>query len=158
MKGTPAVIGLALALALAGCRLSYLPEIPYVNSLPPAALARLVDGGGRIVGNAVLSQESGGVRILLDVIALPSGNKAVRLHQVGRCEAPSFESAGEVDARVTLPDLAVDGEGKGHLEVTARGVSLDKGSFLIDADRAALVVHDGTTRIACGIIAPEGRR
>jgi Cu-Zn family superoxide dismutase len=175
-----------LALAAAACRSSFLPDIPYVNTPPPAAVARLMDASGNVVGNAVLSQVSGGVRVLLDVTGLPPGNKAVHIHEVGRCDPPSFESAG---AHVNptqaehgtsnpkgphagdLPDVTVDASGRGHLEITVKRITLEKGAAnLLDANGAALVVHEreddnrtdpagnSGARIACGVIAGEGKR
>ena len=173
-----------LALASAGCRLPY---IPYVSLGPPAAVARLVGDKGQVIGNAVLSQEGGGVRILLDVAGLEPGNKAVHIHEAGRCDPPSFESAGahfnptKAEHGTSnprgphagdLPDIVVDADGKGHLEATAKLVTLDKkvAASLLDADGSALVVHergddkrtgpDGNAgaRLACGVIVSEGKR
>ena len=173
----------ALALAATGCRLPY---IPYVTSPSPAAVARLVDANGNVVGNVLLSQDSGSVRILLDVTGLPPGDKAVHIHEVGRCDPPSFESAGghfnptraqhgtsnpRGPHAGDLPDLTVDTAGKGHLEVSAKLVTLEKKSpaSLLDADGRAIVIHERAddtrtdpagengARIACGVIAGEGK-
>jgi Cu-Zn family superoxide dismutase len=173
------------ALAATGC--IRLPYIPYVTQPPPAAVARLMDASGNVVGNVLLSEDRGSVRILMDVTGLPPGDKAVHLHEVGRCDPPSFESAG---AHVNptkaehgtanprgphagdLPDVAVNTEGKGHLEVSVKGVALDKkaAASLLDADGSALVIHeraddkktdpagDSGARIACGVISGEGKR
>jgi Cu-Zn family superoxide dismutase len=174
----------ALALAATGCRLPY---IPYVTSPPPAAVARLVDASGNVVGNVLLSQDGESVRILLDVTGLPPGDKAVHIHEVGRCDPPSFESAGAhfnptgaqhgtLNPRGPhagdLPDVTVDAGGKGHLEVSAKLVTIEKKSpaFLLDADGSAIVIHeraddrrtdpggDSGARIACGVITGEGKR
>ena len=175
----------ALALVSTGCRL--VPEIPYVNPAPPAALARLVDDKGQAVGSAVFSQERGGVRILVDVVGLAPGDHAVHIHEVGRCEPPAFESAGahfnptKAEHGTSnprgphagdLPDVTVNTEGKGHMEVTVKLVTLDKKvpASLFDADGSAIVIHeraddkrtdpsgDSGGRIACGVIAGEGKR
>jgi Cu-Zn family superoxide dismutase len=177
----------ALALVSTGC--SLVPEIPYVYPAPPAALARLVDDKGQAVGSAVFSQErgGGGVRILVEVVGLAPGDHAVHIHEVGRCEPPAFESAGAhfnptkaehgtANPRGPhagdLPDVTVNTEGKGHMEVTAKRVTLDKKSAasLLDADGSAIVIHeraddkrtnpagDSGARIACGVIAGEGKR
>ena len=135
-----------------------------------------------MVGTAVLTQEGGGVRLLLTVAGLPPGDKGVHIHAVGRCEPPSFESAaghfnptnaehGTANPRGPhagdLPNLSVDATGWGHLEVTAKQITLDKGaSSLFDADGSALVIHAGPddlhtdptgnsgARLACGVITP----
>jgi superoxide dismutase, Cu-Zn family len=176
----------ALALVSTGCGL--VPEIPYVYPATPAALARLVDDKGQAIGSAVFSQErGGGVRILVEVVGLAPGDHAVHIHEVGRCEPPAFESAGPhfnptkaehgtANPRGPhagdLPDVTVDTERKGHMEVTAKLVTLDKKSAatLLDADGSAIVIHeraddkrtdpsgDSGGRIACGVIAGEGKR
>jgi superoxide dismutase, Cu-Zn family len=176
----------ALALVSTGCRL--LPEIPYVYPAPPAALARLVDDKGQAVGSAVFSQErGGGVRILVEVVGLAPGDHAVHIHEVGRCEPPAFESAGahfnptKAEHGTSnprgphagdLPDVTVNTEGKGHMEVTAKLVTLNKKvpASLLDADGSAIVIHERAddkrtdpsgnsgTRIACGVISGEGKR
>ena len=188
MKTPRAVrVGSIVALTVIATGCLRLPYIPYVTSPPPAAVAHLVDGKGQVVGTAVLSLESGGVRILLDVTGLEPGDKAVHIHEVGRCETPSFESAGahfnptKAEHGTSnprgphagdLPDITVNADGKGHLETTAKLVTLDKKApaSLLDSDGSALVIHEGAddkrtdpagnsgARIACGIIAGEGRR
>jgi Cu-Zn family superoxide dismutase len=174
--------GVVLVLALTACSLPY---IPYVTTSPPAAVARLVDVGGRGLGQAVLVQQGRGVRILVDVTGIAPGTKAVHIHEVGRCDPPSFESAGAhfnptkaehgtANPRGPhagdLPNLTVETGGRGHLEATATRVSLEKGpTSLLDADGSAIVVHeraddmktdpagDSGARIACGVIVPGSR-
>jgi Cu-Zn family superoxide dismutase len=162
----------------------YIP-IPYITTPPPAGAAHLRDASGRVVGTAVLLQEGSEVRLVLDVAGLPPGDKGVHLHEVGRCEAPGFESAGAhfnptKAAHGTqnprgphagdLPNLTVDAKGIGHLEVSLKGVSLAKKgpTSLVDGDGTALVVHaerddlrtdpagNSGARIACGVILPGG--
>ena len=172
---------LALTLTLTACRLPY---IPGVTSPPPAAGVTLADSSGRVVGSAVLLQQNGGVRILIDLKGMKSGTKAVHIHEVGRCEPPSFDSAGAhfnpakaehgtANPRGPhagdLPNIAVDATGQGHLEFTASRVTIEKGpASLFDADGSALVVHDGPddmrtdpagnsgARVACGVIVRGG--
>ena len=173
-----------LALGTAGCRLPY---IPYVTLPAPAALAHLIDEKGQAVGNAVITLDNGSVRLLLDVTGLPAGDKAVHIHEVGKCDGPSFESAGahfnptraehgtsnpRGPHAGDLPDVTIDTAGKGHLEVSAKAVTLDKKApaSLLDADGSAIVIHERAddkrtdpagasgARIACGVIAGEGKR
>lgn len=178
---------IALSVALSACSyMPELPEIPYVNPPSPAAVASLTDVSGRPAGQAVLVQQGGGVRILVDVTGLAPGNKAVHIHEVGQCTGPSFNSAGRhfnptqaehgtANPRGPhagdLPDLTVDASGRGHLEVTVTRVTLlKKGpASLLDEDGSAIVVHerpdDGRTdpdggsgaRIACGVLVPAGK-
>jgi len=79
---------LAMTAIVAGCR------IPFI-SVDPAAVAQLKDANGKTVGRAVFVQDDSSVRVIVDVAELPPGQKGVHVHTVGRCEPPSFESAGE---------------------------------------------------------------
>src|SRR5207237_5743237 len=112
---------------------------------------------------------------------LEAGTKGVHIHEVGRCDPPSFQSAGahlnpaKAEHGTSnprgphagdLPNLTVETGGRGHLETTAPRVSLEKKGaiLLIDADGSAVVVHeraddmrtdpDGNSgaRIACGVV------
>lgn len=179
---------IAFALSLVGCRMPYMPNpwvhIPVLSTPPPSAAAHLKDASGRAVGTAVLLQQGSEVRVLLDVSGLPAGDKAVHIHEVGQCDPPSFESTrghfnptgaphGTGNPRGPhagdLSNITIDTAGRGHLEVTAKRVSLEKGSTsLFDADGSAIVVHanaddmltdpDGNSgaRLACGVIVPGG--
>jgi Cu-Zn family superoxide dismutase len=176
--------GLAVALAL-GAGACSLPYVPPFTSPPPAAVARLIDANGKPVGQAVFLQQGRSVRILLDVSGLPPGMHAVHLHEVGRCDPPSFESAGghfnpEKAQHGTmnrrgphagdLPNIVVETSGKGHLETSTRRVNVrwkGKDSLLI-GNGTALIVHaeaddltsdpDGASgaRIACGVVIAGG--
>jgi Cu-Zn family superoxide dismutase len=174
----------ALALLPSAC--AGLPEIPYLIPPKPAAAAWLTDGTGKPVGRAVFVQQGGSVRVLLDVTGLNPGNKAVHLHEVGRCDPPSFAAAGghfnptKAEHGTSnprgphagdLPDITVDNSGKGHLEATVNRVNLRKNdpASLLDGDGSAIVVHERTDdkrtdpdgasgpRIACGVVESAGK-
>lgn len=180
-RTTSAASALALALVLTSCSLPY---IPGVTSPPPSAGVNLKDSSGRIVGSAVFLQQDDGVRILLDVKSLPPGIKGVHIHAGGRCEPPSFESAGphfnptkaehgsenpKGPHAGDLPNITVDETGQGHLEVTNARVNLKEGpASLFDGNGTTLIVHEGPddlrtdpagnsgTRIACGPVIRGG--
>lgn len=125
-------------------------------------------------------QTDGSVRVVLDVAGLPEGEKGVHIHEVGRCDAPTFESSGghfnptkaqhgSANPRGPhagdLPNITIDAKGRGHLEATLKRVTVDKGSAsLFDADGSTIVVHadrddlrtdpsgGSGARIACGVI------
>ena len=171
----------ALTLSLSACRMPY---IPGVTEGPPAAGATLKDSNGRVVGSAVFLQQSDGVRILLDLRDVAPGTKGVHIHEVGRCDAPTFDSAGthfnpkkaEHGAENPrgphagdLPNITVDDTGRGHLEVTNPRVTLDPGpTSLLDGRGTALVVHEDPDdmrtdpagnsgrRVACGALVRGG--
>ena len=182
MSGTVAAAWIiAITLALTACSLPY---IPGVTSPSPAAGVNLKDATGRVVGSAVFLQEDDGVRILLDIKGFTPGTKAVHIHDVGQCVPPTFESAGphfnptkaghgsenpKGPHAGDLPNITVDANGLGHLEVTNARISLRPGpTSLFDANGSALVVHEGPDdmrtdpagnsgpRIACGIVVLGG--
>jgi hypothetical protein len=98
----------------------------------------------------VFLQDGGSVRILLDVFGVAARQPAVHIHEVGECDAPSFESAGahfNPDKKQhgtgssrgphagDLPNIFVEATGKGHLEFTAKRVTLKKGHTPCSAAR-----------------------
>jgi Cu-Zn family superoxide dismutase len=143
------------------------------------ASADFTDAAGKKVGEAILEQRNGAVQIMATFTGLPAGTRAFHIHEVGKCEPP-FESAGEHfnPARKKhgkdnpggphagdLPNITVPESGRASVEVTVKGVALDGGKDgLLDADGAALVVHEGKDdyksdpagkagkRVACAVI------
>jgi superoxide dismutase, Cu-Zn family len=178
MKRTAIMLALG-SLLLAGCASMKSP------SSGPSATAELRNTPGQNVGRAVLTTEGTAVRVVLTVQGLPPGAKGVHIHEVGKCDAPEFPTAGRhfnPDKRQhgmdnpqgphagDLPNLIVGGDGTGRLETTTPRISLASGAptSLFDADGSAIVVHagpddmktdpDGNSgeRIACGVIVPAG--
>ncbi len=144
------------------------------------ATAELKDREGQTIGQAKLTETPNGVLISLNLERAPAGERAFHIHQVGRCDPPTFESAGghlnptgaqhgflqeKGPHAGDLPNVHVPKDGRLTVEKLARGVTLQAGkSSLLDADGSALVMHakpdDYRTdpagaagdRIACGVI------
>jgi Cu-Zn family superoxide dismutase len=171
--GWPAV--LFASMLLSGCAV-----VP-LSAVGTSATAELRDANDRVVGQASLTEVTGGVRIVLEARGLPPGEKAVHLHAVGKCEPPAFTSAGDhfnprnkrhgiLDPdgphAGDLPNLTIEADGTGRLETFSERVTLGPGATtLLDDDGSALVVHaapddfqtdptgNSGARIACGTIA-----
>jgi Cu-Zn family superoxide dismutase len=163
------------ALLLSGCA-----GMMQSSTTDNTAAAEIKDAGGRTVGTANLTQLGSAVRIVMQVRGLPAGVKGVHIHEVGKCEGPSFNSAGghfnpggrqhgalnpQGSHAGDLPNLTVAGDGTGRLETTTEQISLVTGpTALSDADGSALVIHaapddfqtdptgNSGARIACGVI------
>jgi Cu-Zn family superoxide dismutase len=150
------------------------------------ASASLMDTQGRNVGEARLQQTPHGVLLKLELRNATPGVHALHIHEVGRCEGPSFESAGGhfapsgrqhgfLNARGPhagdLPNIEVPATTQLTVEHLVSDVTLEPGSHsLLDINGSAIVIHTGkddyTTepagdsgeRIACGRITLDGAR
>lgn len=177
-----------LTFALAGCgspQPAQQTETPSDTSAPttPAtdaqglqatALLRTADGldAGRAVARA---GPDGQVTVMVDAQGLPPGPHGVHVHTTGRCDGPTFETAGghwnPANAQHGLepppgqhagdmPNLVVGQDGRGSLEYQLVGATFEG---LLDSDGSAFMVHasadnqrtdpsgDSGDRIACGV-------
>jgi Cu-Zn family superoxide dismutase len=154
---------------------------------PRVAVSELSDSKGRSVGTVRLEQTPKGVLITGELMQLPPGWHAIHVHETGRCEAPSFESAGEHfnptgqmhgfrnpngPHASDLPNVYVSPTGSARFEFLVTGLSLREGpAAMLDGDGAAIVLHERAddhitdpagasgARIACGAITEvAGRR
>lgn len=145
--------------------------------------ATLIDVAGRSVGQARLQQTPHGVLLKLDFKNATPGIHGLHIHDVGRCDRPSFESAGGhfnpsgrqhgfLDPRGPhagdLPNIAVPSTTQLSVEYLVRDVTLEPGPrSLLDDDGSAIVIHAGQDdyatdpagesgdRLACGRIVPS---
>ena len=153
-------------------------------ALPAAAQtakASLKNAEGKDVGTVTLTQTPHGVLLSLAVKGLPPGEHAFHVHAVGKCEPPSFTSAGghfnpdghkhgmmaaEGQHAGDMPNLFIPANGELTAEVQNAAITLDKGkpNSVFDADGSTLIIHankddyktdptgDAGGRIACGVI------
>jgi Cu-Zn family superoxide dismutase len=149
-------------------------------AIRPSARAQLTDPEGRSVGEAVLRESPHGVLVSLRLTKVAPGIHAVHIHEVGRCERPTFESAGGhfnptkrehgfLNPRGVhagdLPNIEIPTDLRYSAEYFVDGVSLAAGpQSLMDADGSAVVIHQGRddyvtdpagdagARVACGQI------
>jgi superoxide dismutase, Cu-Zn family len=148
---------------------------------PTTAMAELKDVQGKVVGNAALTQEAGGVKVMVTLSGLTgnAGEHGIHIHTTGQC-TPDFSAAGghfnPTNAQHGLnnpagphggdgPNLQLAADGSASYEVVNDRVTLGSGpNSLFDADGSAVVVHAGPDdqvtdpsgnsgdRIACGVI------
>lgn len=168
VKSLMAVAGLSL---LAGCSMA---------APGSRATAELKDKDGKVVGEAVLREQSDGVLIRVDSKGLTPGLHGVHVHAVGKCEGPAFTSAGghfnpgnkkhglksaDGPHAGDLPNMLVAKDGAGRFEALTDAITLRAGPLSVfDTDGSAIVVHAGADdnstdpagnsgdRVACGII------
>ena len=141
------------------------------------ATAVLKDPDGKEVGTVTLTAVPTGVLLDADFTAMPPGDHAFHIHEVGECEAPDFKSAGghfnpEEDGHGLMneegphagdmPNIHVPENGKLRVEVLNQMVNLPLG--LLPGKGTAIVIHQGPDdyvsdpagdagpRIACGVI------
>ena len=147
---------------------------------PQKATATLKTAQGVEVGTATITPASGGsaVQITASFSKLPPGTHAIHIHNVGKCEAPDFTSAGghfnpaskqhgkdnpQGAHAGDLPNFEVAADGTAKVSVTVPGVSLADTS-LFHAGGTALMIHaaaddyktdptgNAGARLACGVI------
>jgi Cu-Zn family superoxide dismutase len=127
---------------------------------PTSAAATIINAQGKEIGRAKLAQVPNGVLIQVQVSGLKPGEHGFHIHETGKCETPSFESAGdhfnptdhkhgiEVDSGPhagDLPNLVVGSDGSARLSPLNPYVTLekDKKNSLLKDGGTALIIHSG---------------
>jgi Cu-Zn family superoxide dismutase len=152
---------------------------PQARSQSKPVLVNLKNAEGQSVGTATLTPADHGVKIKLDIKDLPPGEHSIHIHQLAKCEAPDFKSAGPHFSGMghdhaasgapagDIPNFAlvVAADGTAHVSVVAPNVTLGSDDHSVFSNGGtALVIHavaSETTsgappRIACGVISkPE---
>jgi superoxide dismutase, Cu-Zn family len=144
------------------------------------ARAELRSPSGEQVGTATFTDTGRGVDVAVEVKGLPAGQHGIHVHQMARCDAPDFESAGDHFNPASKQHGAGNPQGKhagdlGNIEVAADGrgsmrslsadLSLGKEeNSLLSGQGTSLVLHadpddqksdpagNSGARIACGVI------
>lgn len=144
------------------------------------ASAALLDPAGNVVGEAKFTEDAAGkLHVNVKVEGISPGLHGIHLHAVGSC-SPTFAAAGGHHNPLArqhgldnpsgahsgdLPNLVVNGAGRGHLDAVSDRATLSPGpATLFDADGSSVIIHaaedDQMTdptgnsggRIACGVI------
>ena len=143
------------------------------------AAVTFLNRDGRQVGTGTLTQTDKGVLITASLSGLPAGEHAFHVHETGKCDAPSFESAGAHYAPMKRQHgfLASGGPHAGdmtNVQIVGSTVSVQEfnpfvsltggEAPLLDQDGSALILHakaddystqpsgDAGDRIACAIV------
>lgn len=145
-------------------------------------VVEVVDPAGAAIGTIEVLQDANGSTLAVEVAGLEEGLRGVHLHETGRCEGPSFETAGghwnpsakehgrdnPAGAHAgDLSNLIVDSEGHGSATYLVGGILMEGTEIrMADEDGTALVIHagpddyrtdpsgDSGARVACAVLAP----
>lgn len=177
MRWTTMMTAAVAAAALAGCANTGGDGGEPAAGSPGGATAVLRMADGKEVGRAVATETGGSVRVSVEAMGVTPGAHGVHVHTVGRCDAPSFETAGphwnptgrqhgtENPAGPhagDMPNLMAGTDGRGSVAITLPSGTM---AGLLDGDGSAFVIHAAADdlrtdpsgnsggRIACGVFA-----
>jgi Cu-Zn family superoxide dismutase len=139
----------------------------------------LKDAQGKAVGDVVVWDQGAGVALELKLHDLTPGEHAIHFHQVPKCEAPDFKSAGghfnpeskkhgfdspDGHHAGDMKNFTVGSDGKASVKLEDNDVTLKDGPHSLLSNGAAIVVHakaddyktdpsgNSGDRVACGVI------
>lgn len=172
---------IAFGLLLSGCSLFQKEAVPVNAPEALTAKALLYDTNEELIGEVTFKEMEKGLELSMIANSLSPGVHGIHIHEVGKCEAPSFESA-KAHFNPThkqhgienplgphagdLPNITVDQEGEVQLNFITPDFTLKKGeeNSIFDEDGSSVIIHEKAddyktdpsgnsgARIACGVI------
>lgn len=164
-----------LTLVIAGAVIGGCAAIDVPVAAPPVSL---INTSGQTIGTVSLAQTSGGLTLVIRASGIPHGLHGLHVHAAGRCDPPTFESAGahwnpagrehglnnpRGPHAGDLPNITASSTGVVSETVVLAGASMAQ---LADGDGSALVIHTNADdyvtdpsgnsggRIACAVLGP----
>lgn len=168
-------------LLLSGCNFFQKETLPVSAPETLTAKALMYDTNETVIGEILFKETEKGVELTAVLNSLAPRDHGIHLHEVGKCEPPTFESAGAhfnptnkqhgVDNPLgphlgDLPNITADETGEVQLNFITADFTLKKGekTSLLDEDGTSIVIHEKAddyktdpsgnsgARIACGVI------
>ncbi len=168
------------ATALAGLSLSAIVASPALgsdNDHVQHASATIIDLSGAEIGFAAITEDgTGRVHVNVKVDGLTAGLHGIHIHATGSCANAFAAAQGHHNPGVVghgqhsgdLPNLSVNGAGRGTLNAATTAATLTAGATSVfDGDGSAIIIHanpddfmtqptgNSGGRVACGVIVAD---